>query len=273
MQEQTQPAVHSQKFGAEGDILDMSALPYKILTVGLSDIGLVRQNNEDVWGEQPSIGLLILADGMGGHKAGEVAAKEAVDVLGRALKKKITKQKTYTLTELQELLKRAIVFTNGEVYKMGQSEYELRGMGTTLCCLLFHPQGVVLAHVGDSRIYRWRDGSLEQLTKDHSLLRDLVDQGQLNANEATDFLYKNIITKAVGTEPKVSPSVQATTVCVDDIFLMCSDGLSDLLSAKEIAYILEYSPSQEDAAQALIDQANAAGGRDNITVVIAKVQK
>lgn len=273
MQEQIQPATHSQKFGAEGNISDMAVLPYKVLTVGLSDIGLVRQNNEDVWAEQPSIGFLVLADGMGGHKAGEVAAREAVEALCRALKKKILPSKTYTLVEFQDLLKRAIVYANGIVYKMGHAQYDLRGMGTTLCCLLFHQEGLVFAHVGDSRIYRWRGGVLEQLTKDHSLLRDLVDQGQLNDNEATDFLYKNIITKAVGTEPKVAPSMQTTTVSLEDVYLMCSDGLSDLLSSQEIANVLQYAPSLEQAAQTLIDQANAAGGRDNITVVIAKVQE
>lgn len=273
MQEQIKPAAHSQIFRSEGDILNMAALPYKVLTVGLSDVGLVRQNNEDVWAQQPSIGLLVLADGMGGHKAGEVAAKEAVAALCRALKKKISPAKTYTLPAFQDLLKRGIVHANGVVYKMGQSQYDLRGMGTTLCCLLFHPDGLVFAHVGDSRIYRWRSGELEQLTRDHSLLRDLVDQGQLSDRQATDFLYKNIITKAVGTESKVDPSVQVTTVLPEDVYLMCSDGLSDLLTAEEIADILEHSSSMEKTARILVDKANEAGGRDNITVVIAKVQE
>jgi protein phosphatase len=173
---------------------------------------------------------------------------------------------------LQDLVKRAIVHVNGLVYKMGRTKNELRGMGTTLCCLLFHPEGLVYAHVGDSRIYRLRDGKFEQLTKDHSLLRDLVDQGQLNDSEATDFLYKNIITKAIGTEPKVEPTVKSSPIQIGDTYLMCSDGLSDLLSTKEIGEILKESISKEAAAVSLVKRANAVGGRDNITVVIVKIK-
>lgn len=144
-------------------------------------------------------------------------------------------------------------------------------MGTTLCCLFFHEEGLIFAHVGDSRIYRLRDEQLEQLTKDHSLLRDLVDQGQLNDSQATEFLYKNIITKAIGTEPKVDPTVTSSNIQIGDIYLMCTDGLSDLLTAKEIAEILKESISKEAAAETLIKRANAEGGRDNITVVIVKI--
>lgn len=272
MQEETETFLFSQISKVEDDFLDMALLPYKVLTVGLSDIGLVRQNNEDVWEQQPSIGLFILADGMGGHQAGEIAARETAASLCRVLKRKITASKIYSLAEIQELLKSAIIYVNGLVYKLGRSKYEWRGMGTTLCCLLFHVDGLVFAHVGDSRIYRMRDGKLEQLTKDHSLLRDLVDKGQLNEAQASGFLYKNIITKAIGTESKVDPSVKTGTIKEGDIYLMCSDGLSDLLTAKEIAEILRETPSKEAAAQKLIDRANDEGGRDNITVVITKVQ-
>jgi protein phosphatase len=272
MQQQRETALYSTISKSEDDNLNMAELPYKVLSVGLSDMGLVRQNNEDVWAEQPSIGLFVLADGMGGHQAGEVAARETATSLCRVLKKKITPQKKYSFTDLQDLLKRAIIHVNGLVYKMGRSQYELRGMGTTLCCLLFHADGLVFAHVGDSRIYRMREGKFEQLTKDHSLLRDLVEQGQLNDNQATDFLYKNIITKAIGTEPKVEPSVKCTSIHKDDLYLMCSDGLSDLLSAKEISDIINQAPSQKQAVQMLIDGANEKGGRDNITVVITKIK-
>lgn len=272
MQQQTETALSSKLSQSEDDNLNMAALPYKVLSVGLSDMGLVRQNNEDVWAEQPSIGLFVLADGMGGHQAGEVAARETTTSLCRVLKKKITPSKNYSFADLQDLLKRAIMHVNGLVYKMGRAEYELRGMGTTLCCLLFHADGLIFAHVGDSRIYRMREGKFDQLTKDHSLLRDLVDQGQLNDNQATDFLYKNIITKAIGTEPKVDPTVKSTNVYAEDIYLMCSDGLSDLLTAKEISEIIKNAPSQQQAAQTLVNRANEEGGRDNITVVITKIK-
>lgn len=249
----------------------MAQLPYQVLTVGLSDTGLVRQNNEDVWAQLPSIGLYLLADGMGGHQAGEIAARETVSSLCKVLKKKLVPSKKYLFADMQDLLKRAIVHVNGLVYKMGRAKHELRGMGTTLCCLLFHEEGLIFGHVGDSRIYRLRNDHFEQLTKDHSLLRDLVDQGQLNDSQATDFLYKNIITKAIGTEPKVEPTVKSSPIQIGDIYLMCTDGLSDLLSAKEIATILKESISKEAAVDTLVKRANAEGGKDNITVVIAKI--
>lgn len=272
MQEQTEQALVSLLSKSKDDNPSMAKLPYKVSTVGLSDTGLVRQNNEDVWAQQPSIGFYVLADGMGGHQAGEVAARETTSALCKALKKKITTSKGYTLAELQDLLKRAIIYVNGIVYKMGRAKEELRGMGTTLCCLLFHKDGLVLAHVGDSRIYRLRGGKFEQLTKDHSLLRDLVEQGQLNDTQATDFLYKNIITKAIGTESKVEPSVKISTVYDGDVYLMCTDGLSDLLTTEQIGEVLKTSNSKEMAVKTLIDRANAEGGRDNITVVITKIK-
>lgn len=271
MQDQVEVALFSQALKSEDNSLYMANLPYRVLTVGLSDMGLVRQNNEDVWAQLPSIGLFLLADGMGGHQAGEVAAKETVASLCKVLKKKLISSKDSSFLEMQEILKKAIIHVNNLVYRMGRSSKELRGMGTTLCCLWFQREGLIFAHVGDSRIYRLRNENFEQLTKDHSLFRDLVDQGQLNDLQATDFIYKNIITKAIGTESKVDPTVNSTDVQVGDTYLMCSDGLSDLLSAKEIAAILKESISKEAAAEALVKRANAEGGRDNITVVIVKI--
>lgn len=271
MQDHAEIALFSQAIKSEDSNLYMAKLPYQVLTVGLSDMGLVRQNNEDVWAQLPSIGLYLLADGMGGHQAGEVAAKETVASLCKVLKKKLVSSKKYTFAEMQDLLKRAIVHVNSAVFKLGRSKHEWRGMGTTLCALLFHEEGLIFAHVGDSRIYRLRNDHFEQLTKDHSLLRDLVDQGQLNDSQATDFIYKNIITKAIGTEPKVDPTVKSTHVHIGDTYLMCTDGLSDLLTSKEISSILKESISKEAAAEALVKRANAEGGRDNITVVIVKI--
>lgn len=272
MQEQMNTSADSQVLTSEGDQSNMAKLPYKVLTIGVSDMGLVRQNNEDVWAQEPSIGLYVLADGMGGHLAGEVASHETASALCKVLKKKITTSNQYSLLELQDLVKRAIIHVNGLIYKMSRTNDGLKGMGTTLCCLLFHADGLVFAHVGDSRIYRLRNEKFEQLTKDHSLFRDLVDQGQLNASQACDFLYKNIITKAIGTEPKVDPTVKTCSTHFEDIFLMCSDGLSDLVPANEIKEILLEASSKEEAAKRLIDRANAEGGKDNITIVIAKIK-
>ena len=275
MQEQIKEASSGKETHSEEILASMAAtqMPYKITSAGLSDIGLVRQNNEDVWAEVPEIGLYVLADGMGGHQAGEIAARETVNALCRVIKRKITTIKDGTIAEVRELLRHAIVHVNGQIFKMGRSKLELRGMGTTVCCLLFHPEGLVTAHVGDSRIYRLRGMKFEQITKDHSLLCELVDQGQLNEQQVADFLYKNIITKAVGTEPKVEPGVEANRVMVGDIYMMCSDGLSDLLAPEEMAAILTKESTIKRAAQILVATANEKGGRDNITVVIAKVDK
>ena len=149
----------------------------RISSYGGTDIGLVRQNNEDVWAQLPSIGLYLLADGMGGHQAGEVAATETVNALARIFKKRKANGELAAQTpdETLSLLKRAIIYVNGRVYKMGRAQEDLKGMGTTLCCLLFLDEHLIFAHVGDSRIYRLRENHLEQLTKDHSLLCDLVD--------------------------------------------------------------------------------------------------
>lgn len=274
MRDNTITSQNIQNIGSTEKLQYMAALsmPYTVTAVGMSDIGLVRQNNEDVWAEVPEIGLYVLADGMGGHQAGEVAAREAVTEICRVLKRKIARSKRYSFDELQDLLKRAMMYVNAQVFKLSRTSGDLRGMGTTLCCLLFHADGVALGHVGDSRIYLFRDKKLEQMTKDHSLLRELVDQGQLNDQQVTDFLYKNIITKAIGTEPKVEPTVTALKVREGDIFMMCSDGLSDLLLSSEIAAILGKAPNIDAAADELIGTANDLGGRDNITVVIVKIK-
>lgn len=274
MDEQFTEASHGQMSNTEENISTMAAIqkPYTVLATGLSHIGLVRQNNEDVWASVPEIGLYILADGMGGHQAGEVAARETVNQLARVIKKKIASLHPQSLSDVRDFVRRAVIHVNALIYKMGRSKSQLRGMGTTLCCLLFHPKGLVLAHVGDSRIYRLRGSKLDQLTKDHSLLRELVDQGQLTEEQINDFLYKNIITKAMGTESKVDPAVETKRVHEGDIYMMCSDGLSDLLSPEEMIKILTSSKSIDQAAERFIITANQKGGRDNITVLITKIQ-
>jgi protein phosphatase len=216
----------------------------------------------------------MLADGMGGHQAGEVAAGETVKALCRIFKKRTARGEfpMATLDETSLLLKRAIMYVNGRIFKLGRAQEELKGMGTTLCCLLFQDDQLIIAHVGDSRIYRFRKNTLVQLTKDHSLLSNLVDQGQLSTSQASDFVYKNIITKAIGTEPRVEPTVSVLPVEAADVYMMCSDGLSDLVGADEIAKILATAPSLASATEQLIATANLHGGRDNITVVLTHVE-
>lgn len=248
--------------------------PYRVKVNGLSDVGLVRQNNEDVWEGVPSVGLYVLADGMGGHQAGEVAARETVSLLTRILKKKLVSMgPSASIEECKLLLSKAIIHVNASIFKMSRNNPDFKGMGTTLCCLLFRQEGLIFAHVGDSRIYRLREGELERMTKDHSLLSELIDNGQLDEWQANDFAYKNIITKAIGTEPRMEPVVDSCKVQHNDTYFMCSDGLSDLLSDAEIRIVLESSSSNREAVDQLIREANRKGGNDNITVVIAKVEE
>lgn len=274
MHEQLNVTEDQHLSNAEATSSNMAATqkPFKVLATGLTDIGLVRQNNEDVWSSEPQVGLYVIADGMGGHQAGEIAARETVKALCKAVKLKIPTLEANTISDVSSFLKRAVIHVNGVVYKLGRTKPELRGMGTTLCCLLFHSKGLAFAHVGDSRIYRLRGNKFEQLTKDHSLFRELVDKGQLNEEQITDFLYKNIITKAMGTEPKIEPTVATKRVNDGDIYLMCTDGLSDLLASEEMSKIITSALTIEEAAQNLIAAANDKGGRDNVTVVIAKVE-
>lgn len=248
-------------------------MPYKVSVFGITDVGLVRQNNEDFWGAFPKYNFYILADGMGGHRAGEIAAKEAVSSLSKIIQKLLQPNHNFTLEEAHGLIQLAIEQTNEIVYKKGRAFHELKGMGTTLCCIYFHSKGIIYANVGDSRIYRLRNHKLDQLTKDHSLLRELVDLGQLNEKQATDFLYKNIITKAVGTESSVEPSVHIGDVEDHDIYFMCTDGLSDQVAPEEIEAVLNRITDIKKAAQELVNMAKDKGGYDNITILIAKVQK
>ena len=161
---------------------------------------------------------------------------------------------------------------NTSIYQLAKQQIKLKGMGTTLCCLLFHPEGLLYAHVGDSRIYRYRDTKLEQLTIDHSLLRELIDLGQLSEQQAEEFLYNNIITKAIGTELCVEPAIEQTSIQIGDQFMMCTDGLSHLLSLTEIESILSQE-SEEAAVKCSVRAAKRRGGYDNITVVLVKVQE
>lgn len=247
--------------------------PYRVLACGISDIGLVRQNNEDVWAEISDHRFFVLADGMGGHQAGEIASKETVNVLCRLIRKKVGPSlQAGSIEEVSDLLRRAIEHVNLMIYKMGRTKLELRGMGTTLCCMLFHPFGLIFAHIGDSRIYCLRERMITQLTKDHSLVRQLLDQGQIDDRQANEFMYKNIITKAIGTEPRVFPTLGTKDVQENDIYLMCSDGLSDLIDIDEMRDIVNEAETMQSAAAALVAAANAKGGYDNITVVIAKVE-
>jgi protein phosphatase len=241
----------------------------KLTSFGLSDVGLTRPNNEDVWVASPELSFYALADGMGGHKAGEIAAKEALDNLTSSLNA-LSETPPINYPELILFLRGAIEEANQRVYERGREEEALTGMGTTLCCLLWTLDAVIYAHVGDSRIYRFRKDKLELLTRDHSLFARWMSFGKLAEECSTPFPYKNVITRAIGTARKANPEIAVASYEPGDLFFLCSDGLSDVLTENEIEKILSRSETLELAAQRLIEKAKIKGSHDNITVLLVQ---
>ncbi len=238
--------------------------PLSFKSFGLSDIGLTRPNNEDVWIAIPEAGFFALADGMGGHQAGEIAAKEALENLCHSA----TRMKARDCMELIIELRHAIEKANRWVYELGKKSETLNGMGTTLCCLLWTSEMIVYAHVGDSRIYRLRNQKLELLTRDHSLFAKWLATGKLAEECETPFPYKNVITRAVGTSARANPEIAVTSPLPGDLYFLCTDGLSDVLSLEEMEKILNRAPNFEIASKKLIEEAKIKGSSDNITIVI-----
>lgn len=247
----------------------LQAMFYQVSATCLSDIGLIRQNNEDAYKILKDEQFYVLADGMGGHQAGEVASRETVERLCALFSERMGSSPK-DISHAEEFLKNLIQEVNGAVYRIGRESPDLRGMGTTLCCIYLHPEGLIYGHVGDSRIYRLRKGKLELLTHDHSLLQELIELGQLSEQQAGEFLYKNIITRAIGTEPYVEPSIAHTSLEPGDRIILCTDGLTDLLSEDEIKEIILNHP-EEDVVKQLVKKAKQKGGNDNITVILVNV--
>jgi serine/threonine protein phosphatase PrpC len=229
-----------------------------------TDTGRARSANEDsYWASSP---LFVLADGMGGAQAGEVASSTAVEVF-KALGGLPDGPGTYE-ARLAELVERA----NVEVYAQAQSDDQFAGMGTTLTVAYVTPDDLAIAHVGDSRFYVLRDGELQQLTDDHSLVGELVRRGQISAEEAEDHPQRSIITRALGIEGEVVVDHFSWPVRDGDVFLLCSDGLTGMVGDAQIAEIIAGSDSLAVAAQRLVAAANEAGGRDNITLILFRVE-
>lgn len=238
--------------------------------VGISDIGLIRDHNEDVWAAYPERGLFLLADGMGGHAAGEIAADESVSYLYELVKKWHPTKQT-SPDEAVSFFRESLTKVNTSIYQKGQAESSLTGMGTTICALYFLQMHAIVAHVGDSRIYRLRNKELEQLTEDHSLVAELVSLGAMKSDESETFPYKHILTRAIGTHPTIEATVNYLTVQPHDCYLLCSDGLTNYISDADIERLLDQDLPLSERAQALVDLANEHGGGDNITLVLVKV--
>jgi protein phosphatase len=228
-----------------------------------SDTGRSRRLNEDsAYARAP---LFVVADGMGGAQAGEVASKMAVETLERGLPD--------GAGPAQDRLAERVEEANVAVYDRSQREVELAGMGTTLTAAYIDAEEAAIAHVGDSRAYLFRDGELRRLTRDHSLVEEFVREGKLTEEEAREHPQKSIITRALGPEPVVQVDRQTLPLRAGDVLLLCSDGLTGMIGEDDIVDVLERAPSLQVAGDELIDAANEQGGRDNITVVLLRVDE
>jgi serine/threonine protein phosphatase PrpC len=236
--------------------------------------GSVRAHNEDCISSDPEIGLAVLADGMGGYKAGEVASGIAVSVIASASKRELKKPVTTSEAEAVELLQKIIADANTSIYYVANRQPQFAGMGTTLVTALFYDNHVSVAHIGDSRLYRLRSDELERLTRDHSLLQEQMDNGVVSVEEAKSSRNKSLLTRALGIDPEVEPEIRTHPVQLGDIYLLCSDGLSDMVGDDEIQLTLvSLQANLKMAATQLVQLANDNGGRDNISVILIKVLK
>lgn len=242
-------------------------------------MGLLREHNEDAVASDLSIGLLLLADGMGGYKAGEVASEIAALMIAAEItesmqnKTSIGKSEPNRLPESLMLID-AVEKTNAIIYQISQKQPQCAGMGTTLVVSIFTDNKLVVGHIGDSRMYRLRGETLTQLTEDHSWIQEQINAGLITREQALLANNKNLVTRALGIDPKVELELQEFDVEVNDIYLQCSDGLSDLVDDAEITKVLlEANGNITHAADKLIQAANENGGTDNISVVIAIIKK
>ena len=248
--------------------------------VRLTDVGRKREHNEDAVASDMEIGLVVLADGMGGYKAGEVASEIAMLTIVAELKESmLAPQSGQTgmavgMQAESRLIYDAVAKANASIYSVSQSQPQCAGMGTTLVMGLFANDKLLVGHIGDSRMYRLRGEEFVQMTEDHSLLQEQIKSGLMTAEQAKLSANKNLVTRALGIDPEVELELHEYKVEVGDIYLLCSDGLSDLVEDEDIHLTLTtLSANLELAANQLIQMANDNGGKDNISVILARVLK
>lgn len=231
---------------------------------GLTDPGEVREGNEDAIRWSAVAGWAVLADGMGGHMAGEVASRIAVETIEQHL------DAADTSTMADEVLREAVDEANRRIHTQAVTDIRCNNMGTTIVVMLIQGGTLYCAHVGDSRLYRYRDGELLQLSHDHSLVQELVDEGMLSREEAAESSHKNVITRALGLEASVEIDILQQPLQAGDCYLLCSDGLSDKIPDEEIAAYLQ-ADDLDAMTQTLVAEAKRRGGEDNISVILARV--
>ena len=236
-----------------------------------TDTGRARSNNEDAVALEEAAALAVLADGMGGYNAGEVASGMATSFIKTELGRWLHEAAgNANYADVRRALDICVDNANRAIFNAANSNPQYAGMGTTLVVAVFREQRLLMGHVGDSRGYRLRAGKLTQITRDHSLLQEQMDAGLITAEQAAFSANKNLVTRAVGVEDTVLLEMHLHEVQPGDVYLMCSDGLSDMLDDESIAQLLLANPSLDAAASGLIAAANEAGGQDNISVVLAR---
>jgi len=250
----------------------------KLRSIALTDTGKVREHNEDTIGAEHDIGLFVLADGMGGYNAGEVASGIAVKTIVNLVREAYSVEnlrgvdRESGLMRPSIILRDAILRANKIIHQTSKTQPQCEGMGTTVVAALFFNNKVITAHVGDSRIYRLRGDRFERLTLDHSLLQELVDRGFYSQEEAARSTNKNYVTRALGVEPSVEVEIREHPVQRGDHYVLCSDGLSDMVEDEDIHLTIStFNDNLETVAKQLVQLSNEHGGRDNISVMVMEV--
>ena len=248
----------------------------KIQFSAVTDAGRVREHNEDAIATNSDAGLLVLADGMGGYNAGEVASGIAVKTVHGLLSDAVMREKRGDIETTTGFMRQSIALRDGVrrankiIHQTAQSQPQCEGMGTTIVCALFWDNRVSVAHVGDSRMYRLRDGELTQITLDHSLLQELVDRGFYSEEEAQRSTNRNYVTRALGVEAQVEVEIQESAVQVGDIYLLCSDGLTKYATQGLLRSVLSEEPI-ETVTERLLQIALDGGGADNISIIVIDI--
>jgi serine/threonine protein phosphatase PrpC len=232
-----------------------------------SDVGLRRRGNEDRYALAPDLGLYLVADGMGGHSAGQVASELAADGCLRAIQALRGAGATPT-----EKLRAAVAAANRAIYQAAQDHPEYAGMGTTLVAFLAEAGRAALAHVGDSRAYLVRGGRIRQLTDDHSIVGELLRRHEISENDAREHPHRHVLTRALGVREAVEPDLAELTPEVHDVFVLCSDGLTTHVEDHEIAKEVAETVDVEESCESLVELANRRGGEDNTTVVVVRCE-
>jgi len=243
----------------------------QLRTALLSDVGKVRDNNEDSIAEDLSLGLLVLADGMGGYQAGEVASRMAVTTIVETVREQHADAKD--LESKCTLLRAAVEQANRAIFDAAHKHMQYQGMGTTVVACEAVDDRFIVGWVGDSRLYRFRDRTLKQITRDHSLVQELIDHGHYSKADAHQLVSKNIVTRALGVESDVDVDLIILDAMPGDVVLMCSDGLTDMMGDEDLQEMLQHCGTNIQAgAIQLIAEANARGGRDNVSVILGRVE-